>query len=67
MYNLFLIPSQQVYRAMYDYAAADDDEVSFNEGDEIINVTIIDHGWMTGTVVKTGEHGMLPSNYVELV
>eukprot|EP00794_Sanderia_malayensis_P006030 gene6030-6731_t len=53
------------YQALYDYAAADEDEVSFNEGDAIINVEIIDDGWMTGTVERTGEHGMLPSNYVE--
>lgn len=50
---------------MYDYTAGDDDEVSFQEGDRIINSEIIDEGWMTGTVERTGETGMLPSNYVE--
>jgi len=53
------------YVAIYDYAAADDDEVSFNEGDIIMNGEPIDEGWMTGTVERTGETGMLPSNYVE--
>jgi len=53
------------YEALYDYAAADEDEVSFQEGDIIINGEIIDEGWMTGTVKRSGEHGMLPSNYVE--
>jgi len=57
--------SEPRYIAIYDYAAADDDEVSFIEGDIIINGEIIDDGWMTGTVTRTGEHGMLPSNYVE--
>ncbi|XP_074660605.1 LIM zinc-binding domain-containing Nebulette-like [Tubulanus polymorphus] len=56
---------QARYVALYDYAAADDDEVSFDEGDFIINAEIIDDGWMTGTVERTGETGMLPANYVE--
>ena len=50
---------------MYDYAAADEDEVSFQEGDIIINANVIDDGWMEGTVERTGKTGMLPSNYVE--
>lgn len=54
------------YRAMYDYAAADDDEVSFAEGDVILDVQQIDEGWMFGRVQRTGQQGMLPANYVEL-
>ena len=53
------------YVAIYDYAAADDDEVSFQEGDIIVNGEQIDEGWMTGCVERTGQSGMLPSNYVE--
>ncbi|CAG9856366.1 unnamed protein product [Phyllotreta striolata] len=56
----------RVYRAMYDYAAQDDDEVSFLDGDLIINVQSIDSGWMTGQVQRTGQVGMLPANYVQL-
>ncbi|XP_045110130.1 LIM and SH3 domain protein Lasp-like isoform X2 [Portunus trituberculatus] len=55
------------YRAMYDYEAADTDEVSFKDGDLIINCTAIDEGWMTGTIQRTGVTGMLPANYVERV
>ncbi|XP_033220286.1 LIM and SH3 domain protein F42H10.3 isoform X2 [Belonocnema kinseyi] len=55
----------RVYRAMYDYEAQDVDEVSFSDGDLIINCTAIDEGWMTGVVQRTGRHGMLPANYVE--
>ncbi|XP_052803710.1 LIM and SH3 domain protein F42H10.3-like isoform X2 [Mya arenaria] len=51
--------------AMYDYDAADADEVSFREGDVLIFCQPIDAGWMEGTVEKTGKRGMLPSNYVE--
>lgn len=53
------------YVAIYDYNAADDDEVSFAEGDEIMDATVIDDGWMEGRVKRTGQFGMLPSNYVE--
>jgi len=55
----------RVYRAMYDYEAQDRDEVSFSDGDLIVNCTPIDEGWMTGVVQRTGQTGMLPANYVE--
>ncbi len=55
------------YRAIYDYKAQDSDEISFNDGDIIVNCTAVDEGWMTGTVHRTGEYGMLPANYVEPV
>ncbi|XP_036421668.1 nebulin isoform X4 [Colossoma macropomum] len=54
-------------RAMYDYSAADKDEVSFKDGDVIVNVQSIDEGWMYGTVQRTGKTGMLPANYVEAI
>ncbi|XP_035859755.1 nebulin isoform X39 [Sander lucioperca] len=54
-------------RALYDYGAADNDEVSFKDGDVIVNVQAIDEGWMYGTVQRTGKTGMLPANYVEAV
>ncbi|XP_061301700.1 nebulin isoform X14 [Pezoporus flaviventris] len=57
----------KTYRAMYDYMAADSDEVSFKDGDTIVNVQSIDEGWMYGTVQRTGKTGMLPANYVEAV
>ncbi|XP_056368231.1 LIM and SH3 domain protein 1 [Oenanthe melanoleuca] len=53
------------FRAVYDYTAADEDEVSFQDGDTITNVQQIDDGWMYGTVERTGDTGMLPANYVE--
>ncbi|XP_042713563.1 nebulette isoform X14 [Chrysemys picta bellii] len=57
----------RTYRAMYDYSAQDEDEVSFRDGDYIINVQPIDDGWMYGTVQRTGKTGMLPANYIEYV
>ncbi|XP_014822779.1 PREDICTED: LIM zinc-binding domain-containing Nebulette-like isoform X30 [Poecilia mexicana] len=57
--------TSRVYRALYDYAAQDHDEVSFRDGDVIVNAQPIDEGWMYGTVQRTGKSGMLPANYVE--
>ncbi|XP_052378701.1 nebulin-like isoform X3 [Oncorhynchus keta] len=54
-------------RAMYDYSSADMDEVSFKDGDVIVNVQSIDEGWMYGTVQRSGKTGMLPANYVEAI
>ncbi|KAK2491476.1 hypothetical protein MC885_002252, partial [Smutsia gigantea] len=58
-------PNLRTYRAMYDYSAQDEDEVSFRDGDYIVNVQPIDDGWMYGTVQRTGKTGMLPANYIE--
>lgn len=55
------------YRAVYDYTAADEDEVSFMDGDVIVDVQQIDEGWMYGRVERTGQQGMLPANYVEAI
>jgi len=55
----------RVFRAMYDYTAADVDEVSFLDGDLITDVVFIDEGWMYGKISRTGQHGMLPANYVQ--
>ena len=52
---------------MYDYSAADEDEVSCQDGDVIVDVQVIDEGWMYGRVERTGNQGMLPANYVEAI
>merc|ERR1719273_2952942 len=57
----------ECFQAIYDYDAQDDDEVSFRDGDLIINCMKIDDGWMCGTVHRTGQYGMLPANYVTSV
>jgi len=58
---------QRCYEALYDYEAADTDEISFMDGDLIINCSGVDEGWMTGTVQRTNATGMLPANYVRRV
>ncbi|XP_059503474.1 nebulin isoform X5 [Stegostoma tigrinum] len=57
----------KTYRAIYDYSAADADEISFKDGDVLTNVQSIDEGWMYGTVQRTGMTGMLPANYVDAI
>lgn len=54
-------------RALYEYAAAEADELSFGEGDTLVNCEQVDDGWMMGTNPKTGASGLLPSNYVEII
>ena len=50
---------------MYDYEAQDSDEVSIMENDSIVDVQMLDEGWAMGTVERTGQRGMVPSNYIE--
>merc|ERR1719361_2371953 len=57
----------ECYQAIYDYDAQDDDEVSFRDGDLIINCVKIDDGWMCGTVHRSGQYGMLPANNVTTI
>uniref|UniRef100_A0A3B3QFG9 LIM and SH3 domain protein 1 n=1 Tax=Paramormyrops kingsleyae TaxID=1676925 RepID=A0A3B3QFG9_9TELE len=65
LFSPWVLSPQKRYRAVYDYMAADEDEVSFQDGDLIVDVQQIDEGWMYGRVERTGQQGMLPANYVE--
>jgi len=56
-----------VFSALYEYEAGDDDEVGFSEGDEVVDVRMVDDGWMYGTVARSGQRGLFPSNYVERI
>lgn len=53
-------------RAIYDYQAADDTEITFDPDDIITGIEMIDDGWWRG-VGPDGHYGMFPSNYVELI
>ncbi|XP_026573793.1 drebrin-like protein isoform X2 [Pseudonaja textilis] len=53
-------------RALYDYQAADDTEISFDPENIITNIEMIDEGWWRG-FGPDGHFGMFPANYVELV
>ncbi|XP_047448348.1 drebrin-like b isoform X5 [Mugil cephalus] len=53
-------------RALYDYQAADDTEISFDPDDIITGIEMIDEGWWRG-YGPGGHFGMFPANYVELI
>ncbi|TPX41023.1 hypothetical protein SeMB42_g05764, partial [Synchytrium endobioticum] len=50
-------------RALYDYAAAEADELSFKAGDMITVISKDDAGWWTGNV--KGKRGLFPANYAQ--
>lgn len=51
--------------ALYDYQAADDDEISFDPDDIITHIEMIDEGWWRG--MCKNRHGLFPANYVQLI
>ncbi|XP_069070345.1 drebrin-like protein isoform X3 [Pleurodeles waltl] len=53
-------------RALYDYQAADDTEISFDPDNIITDIEMIDDGWWRG-YGPNGHFGMFPANYVELI
>ncbi|XP_078522871.1 drebrin-like protein isoform X6 [Lissotriton helveticus] len=53
-------------RALYDYQAADDTEISFDPDNIITDIEMIDDGWWRG-YGPDGHFGMFPANYVELI
>ncbi|CAF1246702.1 unnamed protein product, partial [Didymodactylos carnosus] len=59
--------SHMKVRALYNYQAMENDEISFNEGDLIVECEEIDAGWMLGRHSETKDKGLLPSNYVEII
>lgn len=54
-------------RALYDYQAADETEISFDPGDIITHIDQIDEGWWQGLASDGKTYGLFPANYVELV
>jgi cortactin len=50
--------------ALYDYQAADADEISFDPNDIITDIVQVDDGWWQGSC--KGNFGLFPANYVEL-
>lgn len=53
-------------KALYDYQAADDTEISFDPDEIITGIEMIDEGWWRG-YGPDGHFGMFPANYVELI
>lgn len=53
-------------RALYDYQAADETEITFDPGDVITHIDQIDEGWWQG-LGPDGTYGLFPANYVEII
>ncbi|XP_044029783.1 drebrin-like protein A [Siniperca chuatsi] len=53
-------------RALYDYQAVDDTEITFDPDDIITGIEMVDEGWWRG-YGPDGRYGMFPANYVELL
>ncbi|XP_030620521.1 drebrin-like protein B [Chanos chanos] len=57
---------QLCVRALYDYQAEDETELSFEPGDIIRAVETVDKAWWRG-FSKDGRQGLFPANYVETI
>nr|XP_029533271.1 drebrin-like [Oncorhynchus nerka] len=57
---------QMCVRALYDYQAEDESEISFEPGDIISAVETVDKVWWRG-FSKDGRLGLFPANYVETI
>jgi len=51
---------------LYDYDAAEENEISLAEGQVVGEIDMVDEDWWAGRNAA-GEHGLFPSNYVELM
>ncbi|XP_013406851.1 tyrosine-protein kinase SRK2 isoform X5 [Lingula anatina] len=54
----------KVVRALYDYAARTDDDLTFAKGDKLQIVTDTDGDWWIALHMTTHQQGYIPSNYV---
>ncbi|CAB0031118.1 unnamed protein product [Trichogramma brassicae] len=65
---LYLDPNNQGMkaRALYDYQAADETEITFDPGDIITHIDAIDEGWWQG-LAPDGTYGLFPANHVEVI
>lgn len=53
-------------RALYDYSAAESNEIDLVEGQLVIRIEKIDEGWWKG-VGPDGKEGLFPADYVEVI
>uniref|UniRef100_A0A7E4ZXA5 SH3 domain-containing protein n=1 Tax=Panagrellus redivivus TaxID=6233 RepID=A0A7E4ZXA5_PANRE len=57
--------NSETYRALYSYKPEHSDELELQENDIIFVVEKCDDGWFIGTLLRTGQFGTFPGNYVE--
>lgn len=62
----FIEGSKKVFvRAIYNYKAEIDKDLSFNKGDTIEVMEVHKNGWCVGRNIKTTKKGYFPSNFVK--
>jgi len=55
-----------ILRAVYDFEASDENDLSLHRGDEITLINKLNDDWWEGSK-EDGSSGMFPSNYVEIL
>ncbi|KAF9399556.1 Epidermal growth factor receptor substrate 15 [Mortierella sp. AD011] len=55
-------------KALFDCVGDEESELSFQEGDILVDVReTSEEGWLHGRLERTGEEGLFPDNYVEIM
>ncbi|KAK3827541.1 MAG: hypothetical protein J3Q66DRAFT_1820 [Benniella sp.] len=55
-------------KALFDCVGDEESELTFREGDLLVDVReTSEDGWLHGRLERTGEEGLFPDNYVELI
>jgi len=57
--------NSETYRVLYPYKPEHPDELELEENDIVFVVEKCDDGWYIGTLLRTGQFGTFPGNYVE--
>ncbi|KAG0324893.1 hypothetical protein BGZ99_001312 [Dissophora globulifera] len=61
-------PTHAKAKALFDCVGDEESELTFREGDLLIDVReTSEEGWLHGKLERTGEEGLFPDNYVELL
>ncbi|TMS39392.1 hypothetical protein L596_005926 [Steinernema carpocapsae] len=55
----------ETFRAVYPYSPKNADELELQPNDIVFVVEKCDDGWFIGTLLRTGQFGTFPGNYVE--
>uniref|UniRef100_A0A1I7WMT9 SH3 domain-containing protein n=1 Tax=Heterorhabditis bacteriophora TaxID=37862 RepID=A0A1I7WMT9_HETBA len=55
----------ETYRAIYPYTPCKEDEIGLRVDDIVFVVEKCDDGWYIGTLLRTGQFGTFPGNYVQ--
>ncbi|CAG0918976.1 unnamed protein product [Notodromas monacha] len=64
--EMFDAPPREQFIALYSYVAQNADELSFEKGEKISIISRDEKDWWKGEL-KSGETGLFPANYVELL